>query len=284
MFENKYQHHLDEEGYVIIKNFYQPSEIEDIKRALNTNTKKVNYSYLHEKVNNIIYPKLRVSMNWYDPISGKWRFSNKNNSTDAGFFHRDVKYYNHKEIPNVYTVLTYMDTGDMELVPKSHKKGKLSFTESLNIYKTKMSVKMNPGDLLIIHSNILHRGVFHTVKNNKHRRLLQLFNVCKTKEDFDKYHKNCYNISYEEDSIIVRKLIYIMVEIQKFYIIQVIAGYFVYLASAMRSLLAHICMIPKNKVFLKKKSMLCTSPTPATKKNIDNENYYYFNKKFMNIK
>ena len=273
---------LKENGFVIIKNVYSNNDLELLKKSMNLKHKKVNYPYLKEKIETIIYPKLKQKLNWKSPISAKWRYSNKSNSSDAGFFHRDVKYYNFGgNIPDVYTVLTYMDSGTMEVIPKTHKKEKLSIFEVIPYYFKAKTIKMEEGDLLIIHSNILHRGIFYNHKK-PNRRLLQMFNTYSSTENYRKYHKNNVNKTYENSSFLLQPKI--MSELQKIEIFNKLLGFIIYFFAAIRSFFAHITQMPKNISFmLKEKSFLCTTPSPETKNNIDDDNLYYYNVKFNNI-
>lgn len=272
-----FNNELESKGFIILKNVYSNNELELIKKSLNVKTKQVNYPYLKNKIENIIYPKLTQYLNWNNPLSVKWRFSNNNNSTDAGFFHRDIKYYNFdNKIPNIYTVLTYMDGGTIEIIPGTHKKDKLSVVETFEKWSDSIKIDMKPGELLIIHSNVLHRGVFHTHKQ-KNRRLLQMFNTYPSVESYRKYHKNFYNKPFESSRSILHNPS-IMVQLQKFEIFNKVMGFFVYFFASIRSFFAHITQIPSDISFLtRKNSLFCTSPTPEKKKNIDNENMYYYN-------
>jgi hypothetical protein len=47
--------------------------------------------------------------------------------------------------------------------------------EAIKLFSTKIQVDCNPGDVLIIHSTILHRGIF--TERLKHRRLIQIFEL-----------------------------------------------------------------------------------------------------------
>jgi hypothetical protein len=277
---------LKENGFVIIKNVYSNNDLDLLKKSMNLKQKKVNYPYLKEKIETIIYPKLKQKLNWKNPISAKWRFSNKTNSSDAGFFHRDIKYYNFDEnIPDVYTVLTYMDSGTMEVIPKTHKKEKLSIFEVIPYYFKEKKIKMEEGDLLIIHSNILHRGIFYNHKK-PNRRLLQMFNTYSSTENYRKYHKNNVNKPYEKSTLIQNSLTNskLISKLQKFEFFNKFFGIIVYFFAAIRSLFAHIFQMPKNIDFLfEKKILFCSTPAPKTNNNIDNDNMYYYNVEFNNI-
>jgi hypothetical protein len=61
----------------------------------------------------------------------------------------------------------------MELVPKSHKNPAMSYLEAFKSFNRRIQIKMNPGDILLFHSAMMHRGLFKKSVDN--RRLIQLF-------------------------------------------------------------------------------------------------------------
>lgn len=104
----------------------------------------------------------------------KYRASDNSNSSDAGHFHRDVCNYDAHDIPEIYTVLFYLDEAEMEIVPGSHRSPVMSLMQGMRQKST--ALKMNPGDVLIFNACTLHKGKFK--KNNSgHRRLIQVFDT-----------------------------------------------------------------------------------------------------------
>lgn len=103
----------------------------------------------------------------------KYRFSNNNNN-DAVAFHRDVIPCSHlkKEMP-IYTVLTYFDTSTMELIPGSHLDTCIGYIDTMKNLNRIVSLQINPKDVLVFNSLLLHRGVFDSKQTS--RRLLQVF-------------------------------------------------------------------------------------------------------------
>jgi hypothetical protein len=115
----------------------------------------------------------------------KYRASNNTNSSDAGLLHRDVMNYG-GPVP-VFTLLSYLDTATMRLIPGSYKKPRMSLVESFE-YRGKLKhVVVNPGDLLMFHSSTIHSGLFNVPKN-KNRRLVQMFEVYPTREMLEFYN------------------------------------------------------------------------------------------------
>lgn len=49
---------------------------------------------------------------------------------------------------------------------------------------------------MIFYSCLLHRGIF--TENKKHRRLIQVFDICKTPEEFDYYLNRSYHVPGDE--------------------------------------------------------------------------------------
>lgn len=101
--------------------------------------------------------------------------------------------YNHTDenTIGIYTCLLYFDEADMEVIPFTHKKDYVNKYSASELFNQRIRIKMEPGDVLIFHSNLHHRGVgYNTLLSTglvKSRRLLQIFDVCFTQEEYDKY-------------------------------------------------------------------------------------------------
>jgi hypothetical protein len=116
----------------------------------------------------------------------KYRASNNTNSSDAGLLHRDIMNYGDGPVP-IFTLLSYLDTATMRVIPGSYKKPRMSLVESFK-YRGKLEhLVINPGDLLMFHSSTLHSGLFNVPKN-KNRRLVQMFEVYPTREMLEFYN------------------------------------------------------------------------------------------------
>jgi len=111
----------------------------------------------------------------------KYRVSNNNNSSDASGLHRDLQIQpggNPKV--GIYTCLSYLDSSIMELIPYSHKEPIINILSIIKYFNNKIRIKMNPGDILLFHASLIHRGIFY--KNQKNRRLIQLFDCIRKKK------------------------------------------------------------------------------------------------------
>lgn len=119
---------------------------------------------------------VRQSLSKVDPSarSMKYRASDNSNSSDAGHFHRDVCNYDPRVIPEIYTVLFYLDEAEMEIIPDSHKKPVMTLAQGVR--QKSVVLKMNPGDVLMFNSCTLHKGKFSS-NNQGHRRLIQVFDT-----------------------------------------------------------------------------------------------------------
>ena len=82
-------------------------------------------------------------------ISIKYRASNNNNSSDAGSFHRDLHIKSNEKRVNNFTVLTYIDGGIMQLIPRSNRNQAIDILDIGDYYNNLVELKMNPGDILM---------------------------------------------------------------------------------------------------------------------------------------
>ena len=183
---------LTKNGYIIIKN---PLSTYQINNALScivdngNNKTKIDYNKLNLFIDNDFIPRINETLGW-SSIYLKYRFSNSQNSKDAATFHGDVYNFADDNIMPIYTGLIYFDDAFMEIVPGSHNKNTLSTNE---LYEKRIKIKMNPGDVLVFHANIHHRGVFYESKS-KNRRLLQVFEIFPNKKIYDVYYPNFLSV------------------------------------------------------------------------------------------
>ena len=131
---------LEERGYALI-----PGAAESVRESLGACVKGrvVDYCALEPIVLRPYKAAIDAATGW-DVSIRKWRFSNDTNKTDAGYIHRDNKFYG--EVKPIYTVLTYIDGGTMEVVPGSHEDSRRSIPDTLRAYTTRVSVRVAPGD------------------------------------------------------------------------------------------------------------------------------------------
>lgn len=183
---------LNRNGFIILRNVIDENKTIYARKQINS---KVNYyklkPYLDNDVIGNVNKKLNLNLDYI-----KYRASNNNNSADAASFHRDLQSYTNKS-PNVFTVLSYLDTSYVELVPYTHRNISISITKIKCTLDKRIILKMNPGDILIFYSTLIHRGIFYKSKN-KNRRLIQLFD-CVNIEDKDKYREEIMHIPCRND-------------------------------------------------------------------------------------
>lgn len=150
----------------IVRNFLNPEQIE-FGRSCFKEGGQLDYFMMDEFVRN--------SLSQLNPSAHtvKYRASNNTNRSDAAHFHRDIVNYG-DEIPEVYTVLFYLDNASMEVIPDSHLKPRMNIIEGMT--SETVTLDMYPGDLLIFNACTLHRGKFAT-DMGEHRRLIQVFDT-----------------------------------------------------------------------------------------------------------
>ena len=172
---------LDNYGFLHINNVYRKDELEYGLSCIKENGTKIDYTILQEFIDTVFIGKLSSILGW-DAQYLKYRFSNKQNAKDAATFHGDL--YNHTDsnIIPIFTGLIYFDESDVELIPHSHKSHKLKQQENITIktyetYSMKQKLHIVPGDFLLFHANIHHRGLFYDTANTSNRRLLQVFEI-----------------------------------------------------------------------------------------------------------
>lgn len=182
--------HLEEHGYIIFRDVIDKQSINYGRNQINS---KVNYYKLKPFIDIEMMSKINILTNM-DLDYIKYRVSNSNNSSDAGAFHRDIHTYD-KTQP-IYTCLAYLDESILEIIPRSHKELCISYLDFNKFYKSKIQLRMKPGDLLLFNASLLHRGIFYK-NNTDNRRLIQLFDCVNVKniKEFEKtiLHIPCRN-------------------------------------------------------------------------------------------
>lgn len=156
---------------LVLKDFLTSDEV-DLGRICFKETNTIDYFMMDDFVRKSllkINPKTK---------SLKYRASNNTNRSDASHFHRDLINFSNT-VPEVYTILFYLDEADMEIIPDSHLKPKMNLIEGMRS-ETEI-LHMEPGDVLIFNACTLHRGKFST-SINENRRLIQAFDTTIGKE------------------------------------------------------------------------------------------------------
>lgn len=205
---------LHKDGYFLLQNILSNDEL--VVGLSSIQKDKVDYSKIKNYIDTIFLKKIKESTTLTDPKYVKFRFSNNNNSTDASTFHGDI--YNHSDIEllPIYTCLCYFDEAQLEIIPGSHKK---TGEWSIQSYNKKKILKIIPGDILIFHSNIHHRGIQF---NEGNRRLLQVFEVFPDKKTYDEHFPKLV-IVQSSKSVFMKNIINpLLYEISKYPIIDFI--------------------------------------------------------------
>jgi hypothetical protein len=169
---------LHKNGFIILKNSLDSDKCLECSQE----GELIDNRKIKEFIDKTYIPTLtRYLPEFQSPRHGKFRFSNKNNSSDASTFHGDI--YNHTDEPilPIYTCLCYFDDAEMEIIPGSHIKNNLTCLQQFN---NRQVIKIKKNDMLIFHANIHHRGVNYGKRH--HRRILQIFEVFPTQENYEK--------------------------------------------------------------------------------------------------
>ena len=164
---------IKDKGYFIFRNLIPKENLEIAKKYFYDN--KVNYNKLLDL---FIKPHMlkRVGVEIDKQLVNiKYRASNNNNSSDAGSFHRDLHIKSNEKRVSNFTVLTYLDGGIMQLIPRSNRNQAIDILDIGEYYNSHVELRLNPGDVLIFEMATIHRGVFY--KKQRSRRLIQLFDT-----------------------------------------------------------------------------------------------------------
>jgi hypothetical protein len=176
---------LNNPGFVIFKSVLTPEQIN--KGRSNINDQSVTYKGMTDFIETDMFGAVNekmASLEW-DMQYAKYRASNNNNSVDASMFHRDVVCLD--EWSPSMTCLTYLDPTVMELIPNSHR----SKNKMFDMFDA-VRLNVEPGDILLFYSTLLHRGIFTQKLPN--RRLIQVFDCFATKELAEQHLANFTHI------------------------------------------------------------------------------------------
>jgi hypothetical protein len=169
-----FKEQLENQGYLIFRNAVNPNEL-NYGLSCFSPDKKIDYHNMKIYIENIMLRVLDNKLNWKSDYI-KYRVSDKNNSADASTFHRDVISQSHHRLP-VFTCLSYLNPTVMELIPGSHKNTSIPLSELYSTYGTRKIIEVNPSDILVFYSTILHRGIFFKEQNKETRKVIQVFEV-----------------------------------------------------------------------------------------------------------
>lgn len=180
---------LARNGYILIKGVCDPIEGKDC-----INDQKVDYDRMTRYINNNMISSINEFLGW-DADYLKYRVSDNNNSADASVLHRDIINQSGNHVP-CFTCLTYLDKATTEVIPGTHKKLHMSYSESLAQFNKKIKIQCSPGDILLIYSTLIHRGIF--TENLPHRRLIQVFEVFPSTNELQKNSPKFLHVQGDE--------------------------------------------------------------------------------------
>jgi hypothetical protein len=174
---------LNREGFLHFKDIIPKEMIEDVRKCFDDKNQTLNYNCLKSFIDNVMFGFINNELEWEAQYI-KFRISDNNNSVDASAFHRDINCQDRKKelIPS-FTCLAYLDKTSMELIPGSHLKLVQDYITSIKGFSDRQRVIIEPGDILIFYSTLLHRGIF--TERLKHRRLIQVFDVFPTVKEYN---------------------------------------------------------------------------------------------------
>jgi hypothetical protein len=184
---------LEEQGCVLLKQVLAQDEIKQARDSFQNDGKRkmVNYPMMSKFIDEIMMKRVDKELGWNSTYV-KFRGSDNNNSSDASTFHRDLISHTESNISPCFTCLAYLDKTTMEIIPSSHQIVTIALPDSKELYQKKVPLKMEPGDLLVFYSTLLHRGIFTEQLAN--RRLIQVFEVFPNKELYDRYANQILHI------------------------------------------------------------------------------------------
>jgi len=191
-------------GYLVYKKKLSKEEQKLAMSCIDSNSNIVDYSILKTFIDNYFLPKIPFS----NPVYVKARLSNNNNSIDASVLHSDVyNFTSEKEIP-MYTALCYFDNAQLELIPGSHLKPRESFIQLNN---KRIILDLEPGDIVVFNSSIMHRGVNFTKDND--RRVLQVFEIFPTQEIYNENIGKLLTVDTSNSNSNSKNLLYYIAQI-----------------------------------------------------------------------
>ena len=173
---------LKQMGYFIFRNEIDAVEVEQGRGLIKKDT--VLYTPMTDFIQKSMINKINKILGW-NCVYVKYRVSDNNNSSDASAFHRDIICQNpEKEIYPIYTLLSYLDKTVVKIIPTSQTNPVGNYLDAIKTYRLKERIIMNPGDLMLFSSTMLHGGIF--TDRLPHRRLIQVFEVFPNEEQYEK--------------------------------------------------------------------------------------------------
>lgn len=167
---------LESRGFLVLRGAVPPAKVQEAMDTIDVEAQTMNYERMRAFIEGNMMETLRRELKWENPSFAKYRVSDRSNAADASTFHRDCFPQAEDALDaSIYTCLMYMDRTVMELVPGTHRAAVMSPLQALTAYHKAERIEMRPGDVLIFHAFLLHRGIF--TEKLPHRRLIQVFEV-----------------------------------------------------------------------------------------------------------
>lgn len=166
---------LAKDGYILIKNALDHPQLDGINKTIGADG-MVDYTRVKQFIDNTYFTKLNSLLEWKCTYN-KFRFSSSSHSNlkDASYFHGDIYHFTHLETIPIYTAVCYLDSATMELIPGTHRGAVHS-----DMYKNRIQINIHPGDIMIFHANLHHRGI----PGNNARRVIQIFEIFSNETDY----------------------------------------------------------------------------------------------------
>lgn len=184
---------LGTRGFIHFKKILSPDEISQGITTIKDKT--LDYKGMEKFVTGPFFDKINKKFGW-STVYTKFRVSDNNNSVDASAFHRDIfpinDAVNATEAPPIFTILTYFDKTVMEVIPGSHVQPQMSYGQAVRRFFDAERLTIEPGDMLIFHATLLHRGIF--TEKQEHRRVLQVFDCMPSQSLFAEYNEKICHI------------------------------------------------------------------------------------------
>lgn len=181
---------LHQNGYLLIRNAFNTNQLQKARETITTNG-MVDYTALKENfIESIYLPEINNRLGW-ECIYNKFRFSSSSysNLKDASRFHCDIYNFTNLFLVPVFTALCHLDPAIVEVIPHTHL-GRVK----ADAYKSKIQIHIEPGDIMIFHSNLHHRGI----PENNERRIIQIFEIFTNSFEHEKYNNQLLTVVMSE--------------------------------------------------------------------------------------
>jgi hypothetical protein len=186
---------LNNHGFYVFKKMITDQQIINSLESFNNN--KINYNKLKDNLINSILLKGVSSELKKKLINIKFRVSYSQGSSN---FKRNLQIKTGQERVPIYTILTFLDGGNIELIPNTNR------NQSINIFNLKKNydkikkINLEAGDVIIFESAIINRILLDSKKT-----YIQLFDTV-LEEDLDFYLKRILHVPCLEDCDLSQQL------------------------------------------------------------------------------